>query len=589
MSIKKRLAVSLICLVFIFGLIDVPAHAESQYVQPVSIANYLLGHLDSDFAKIVLSSITLGLAGCSVAEDGRHRSVGRLPSPVLDPYSEWFGYYFCTCDLCGLGFYAPPSEVEEAAESAYDTYVSELPATGIDSSGKLILYPSLPGFYYNNGNSRYFYDPSYLEYDPAASSSSSNFPLSGKANYTFDREKGTIAIWPLSGSSDFGSIYSACFSLAKSTAPVSGTYTYHDGSTYAFARRYDNVEDSGTHIVSRSNTPTHYDSGATLRWSNLFIYNSDFSVLNNGSVISDLSYFSMSITALPYYEIVPSSGIIDTQTDTTYNVNTRAGSITGDYGILGDNNEIIKADTTSIVNETDNSVYNPVTNTTTSYDSYSYDYSDRSYTFSKTDGNTTTTTTVTYGDENITIQEGDTVYNVYYIYQAEAEDPEPSPSPSSGHSHNYSGSITQEPTCTLTGLKTFTCECGNSYTQTVAALGHNWEIKTQVPTEYDENGELVTQGYTIYRCSRCGEEYKSEDGTAPPAAVSPGGELADPGALEEFRQKLISFFSAVPQMFGDLSDFLVEGWSYIPEEVTWFIKFGFGMAVLLALWRLFWR
>lgn len=301
-----------------------------------------------------------------------------------------------------------------------------------------------------------------------------------------------------------------------------------------------------------------------------------------------MTFFHFSIDPVPII-IIPDSGAVDTQSDTTYNVNTRAGSITGDYGIVGDNNEIVKADTTSIVNETDNSVYNPVTNTTTSYDSYTYDYSDRSYTFSKTDGDTTTTTTVTYGDENITIQEGDTVYNVYYIYQTEAEDPNPSPSPSSGHTHNYSSSITQEPTCTLTGVKTFTCECGDSYTQTVAALGHNWEIKTQVPTEYDENGELVTQGYTIYRCSRCGEEYKSEDGTAPPAAVSPGGELADSSALEEFRQKLVSFFSAVPQMFGDLSDFLAEGWSYIPEEVTWFIKFGFGMAVLLALWRLFWR
>lgn len=113
------------------------------------------------------------------------------------------------------------------------------------------------------------------------------------------------------------------------------------------------------------------------------------------------------------------SGLINIQTDTTYNVNTRAGSITGDYGVLGDNNTITKSDTTYIVSEDDNSVYNPVTNTTTTYDSWTYDYADRSYNFTTQEGDTTT---VTYGDENVTIKEGDTTYTVYYIYQTGSGD-----------------------------------------------------------------------------------------------------------------------------------------------------------------------
>ncbi|MBO4962375.1 MAG: NPCBM/NEW2 domain-containing protein [Clostridia bacterium] len=40
--------------------------------------------------------------------------------------------------------------------------------------------------------------------------------------------------------------------------------------------------------------------------------------------------------------------------------------------------------------------------------------------------------------------------------------------------HNYTSNITTQPTCTKTGVKTYTCSCGYSYTETVSALGHSW-------------------------------------------------------------------------------------------------------------------
>ena len=55
--------------------------------------------------------------------------------------------------------------------------------------------------------------------------------------------------------------------------------------------------------------------------------------------------------------------------------------------------------------------------------------------------------------------------------------------------------------------------------QAIAALGHDWQTKQQVPTEYDENGDIITQGYTIYKCQRCGEEYRSDTQADPPAVV----------------------------------------------------------------------
>ena len=41
-----------------------------------------------------------------------------------------------------------------------------------------------------------------------------------------------------------------------------------------------------------------------------------------------------------------------------------------------------------------------------------------------------------------------------------------------GCSHSYTSTVTTAPTCTTPGLVTYTCECGDSYTQTVAPTGH---------------------------------------------------------------------------------------------------------------------
>lgn len=43
------------------------------------------------------------------------------------------------------------------------------------------------------------------------------------------------------------------------------------------------------------------------------------------------------------------------------------------------------------------------------------------------------------------------------------------------HEHTYTESITKEATCTEAGEKTFTCDCGNTYTEQIEATGHNYE------------------------------------------------------------------------------------------------------------------
>ena len=45
--------------------------------------------------------------------------------------------------------------------------------------------------------------------------------------------------------------------------------------------------------------------------------------------------------------------------------------------------------------------------------------------------------------------------------------------------HNYTSSVTTQPTCTNTGVTTYTCSCGRSYTSnTPAASGHSWGTPT---------------------------------------------------------------------------------------------------------------
>lgn len=80
--------------------------------------------------------------------------------------------------------------------------------------------------------------------------------------------------------------------------------------------------------------------------------------------------------------------------------------------------------------------------------------------------------------------------SVYEAYVAEEDE----------HEHCYASEVTQEATCGAEGVKTFTCECGDSYTETISATGdHSWGawIETKEATT-TEAGELTRT------CATCG-------------------------------------------------------------------------------------
>jgi hypothetical protein len=71
---------------------------------------------------------------------------------------------------------------------------------------------------------------------------------------------------------------------------------------------------------------------------------------------------------------------------------------------------------------------------------------------------------------------------------------------SGAHDHDYAGTATP-PTCTEKGYTTYSCECGDSYTENyVDASGHSFTELTD-----RKDATCVADGYEIFKCVRCDE------------------------------------------------------------------------------------
>lgn len=63
------------------------------------------------------------------------------------------------------------------------------------------------------------------------------------------------------------------------------------------------------------------------------------------------------------------------------------------------------------------------------------------------------------------------------------------------HTHNYTEEITTDATCEADGLKTFTCECGDTYTEAIVASGHNYENYV-----YNDDATYLADGTETATC-----------------------------------------------------------------------------------------
>ena len=85
---------------------------------------------------------------------------------------------------------------------------------------------------------------------------------------------------------------------------------------------------------------------------------------------------------------------------------------------------------------------------------------------------------------------------ILFVYEKKSDAP---------HTHVYdAGKVTKEPTCTEKGVKTFTCSCGDSYTEEIPALGHDWN---EPGYSWAEDGSACTASRS---CKRDASHTESE-------------------------------------------------------------------------------
>lgn len=580
----KRIISIVLCLVVFAYSISVSAASSDLHYYSTGIGDWIFSN-DSDSSRdgSLSRQAILAKADLTPCEDSPtgHHVYGLRGSGGFSSDNIAFSTSYYVCTYCN-------KRISDDFDAAYQDSVDSLPVKGIDSEGHQYWSPdhSYLQLQYSSINK-------YCSHSPYSSTE-------GTFNCTYNELLNVIHCTPLDGSNDFYIRNGDFYYYSNDIAPVTGTYVLQTKTAliYTSIKTSETYSSSSVYYLDSNNTLNAVAGSAFTDCARAFAG-------GNGRFL-DLSYKYF----VPVYKITPISGLINITNDTTYNTNTRTGSITGDYGIIGDNNQVTVVENQTIVNEAEGTYTNPATGRTLDLGSWSYDYGDRSYTLDLTDSEIPVT--VRYGDDNVTIVEGDTTYEIYYIIQQEQVDPVTC-------DHDYSSTITTQPTCTLPGVRTYTCSlCGNSYTESISANGHTWQVKTSVQTEYDANGELVTQGYTIFRCSVCGEEYRSEDGTAPPGNSNISGDgdgtslwsklgevlgtifggifkffvsflekVVD--ALKGLADIISGLFSSVLELFGGFTDFLVGVFPFLPEEFITILTLALVLLVAAGIIRRFLR
>ena len=82
----------------------------------------------------------------------------------------------------------------------------------------------------------------------------------------------------------------------------------------------------------------------------------------------------------------------------------------------------------------------------------------------------------------------------------------------SSHKHSYASSVTRQPTCTEKGVTSYICSCGDTYTESVAALGHD-----------------MSSG----KCRRCGYEQQAQNPGGNTDGGHPDKDHSDDGSSNE--------------------------------------------------------
>lgn len=488
---------------------------------------------------------------------------------------------FYVCRYCG-------DSADIVGKKVHQQQVDSLPAPGYNSAGRLIWQPR-----FEDVSNFCVYASSRIDISSKITANSSD----------------TGFIYNNSGNNGLIKIY---FVFDILSTPISGLYFCQESCSFILRCSND-----GQVFTDSKNYPV----GSWFHRSVGEVFCSNVSTPFTSRSYSGGVYASFNVF-FPVYEIIPDTAI-DITPSGQYGINSRPTAITGgNYGIVGDNGQITTVTNhNQIINETNNTYYNPATGQTQAITDWTYNYDGRIYDITLDTGDKVS---VEYGDQNITItentiNEGDTIVNNYTIYYiidgGSGETPGPSPTPGPEATpcpHAWAETSRTDPSCTAPGSASFSCSrCGETKTDKLPATGHTWQILRTVQTAYDEEGNLVQQGYTIYQCAVCSEQYKDDQGTGPPGggqeedketiwdkiasffgSIVDGiagifeailGKLLDAltalsellmGKVKDVVEVVLAVFDELPKLFGGFLDFLALIFPFLPAEITLLLTFG---------------
>lgn len=430
----------------------------------------------------------------------------------------------------------------------YEEYVDSLPATGVSSDGGLIIEVPYSGFTLNTR---------WCNCDGDTHRNSLLPTNSNQQTYVSYSEVGNCITHSLtsSGNSYLNNRGHAFFVARATFAKISFSPSIFGSYSVVSPKKC---------LINSSYVDVVCDTGSSWVLSSSGTYNRDFNIVEDFNLPSPAT--SVAVTFEPCrLKVIPSSSsdsvdVTSSDSHDTYNTNTRTGSITGDYGIIGDNNTVTVYEDTTIVNEGDKILTIPGAgdgggNLVIPFTGWSYDYNDRSYELDLS-SNEYTGAKVTFDDAKLQIDlsytdssTGDTITNTYdikYVIETTVQEtPTPTETPV----------VTPTPTPVVTDTPTPTTTVQPTATPS---------------TETEPDGSIhviVENPYPVY----------------------PAEGLEVPEGWIGLRDKLLGFFRELPEMFGQLIDFLRSGFDYIPSDIITLITFAIAMAVLVGLFKMFWR
>ena len=154
--------------------------------------------------------------------------------------------------------------------------------------------------------------------------------------------------------------------------------------------------------------------------------------------------------------------------------------------------------------------------------------------------------------------------------------------------HTYAQHMEQDADCTLPGLMISTCsKCGDSYSEIVDPLGHDWVVSSHVDAVTDpDTGDETASAYDVYTCSRCQRTYEDHTGDGAPDEDYSNTSISKLvvqvfSKLGTFAGKLIGFFvhlldkalTSVDNVISKFNDYTAQITGFGGNYTTWLTGF----------------